>query len=144
MLFVCYSHFTHHRLITRMDTELGTRLSLPLAYSPVCCLLCHVPTSVVLPHTAACMLLLYRYDIDCHLVDNAISQEHNAGFTHWCSAVTNRETQEQYHVEGIEVELFCDDGRFKHVWLFRDPMDFERDLLSGQLTGVSSCYTVRV
>ncbi|GBF99214.1 hypothetical protein Rsub_11421 [Raphidocelis subcapitata] len=72
-----------------------------------------------------------RYEIDCHSVDCAVSADHNVAFTHWRSQVKNRSSGAKFCVEGIEVDLFDGQGRLTDVFLFRDPMDFERDMLSG-------------
>lgn len=74
-----------------------------------------------------------RYDIDCHLIDNAVSMSSNVAFAHWRSHITNRETEEAFTVDGVEVELFDDDGRIKDIFLFRDPMDTERSMLQGKM-----------
>jgi hypothetical protein len=73
-----------------------------------------------------------RYDVECRMIDCAVSSTHNLAFTHWHSNITNKADGAKFGVEGIEVDLFGPDGRIIDIWLFRDPMDFERAMLLGQ------------
>lgn len=71
-----------------------------------------------------------RYNVDCHLVDVAVSQDANVGFSHWRSHFTPKEGDaKKFTMEGIELEVFAQDGKLSDIWLFRDPMDFEREML---------------
>jgi hypothetical protein len=71
-----------------------------------------------------------RYEVDCHLVDAAVAQDANVGFAHWRSHFTPKEGNgNKFTLEGIEVEVFGQDGNLSDIWLFRDPMDFEREML---------------
>ena len=49
------------------------------------------------------------------------------------SHITNRSSGQQFTVEGVEVDLFSPGGKLLDVWLFRDPMDFEREMLAKAL-----------
>lgn len=73
-----------------------------------------------------------RYDIKCKMIDNAVSMNQNAAFTHWCSRIVNKSTKDAFEIEAIEVDLFGPDGRIKDIWMFRDPMDHEKHMLEGR------------
>lgn len=73
-----------------------------------------------------------RYDIKCKLIDQAVSCERNAAFTHWRSRVVNKANGEPFEIEAIEVDLFGKDGKLKDIWMFRDPMDVEKAMLQGK------------
>jgi hypothetical protein len=73
-----------------------------------------------------------RYDIKCKMIDQAVSMDKNAGFTHWRSRIVNKENKEVFEIETLEVELFGPDGRIKDIWMFRDPMDHEKRMLEGR------------
>lgn len=70
-----------------------------------------------------------RYHISCDLQESAFSTDNNVGFTHWISHITNKQTGEEFKVDGMEVEIYDRDGKLRDIWLFRDPMDFEKDTL---------------
>lgn len=72
-----------------------------------------------------------RYQIKCKVYDSAVSQTQNVGFTHWRSNITPVGDGTPFTIEGIEVDIFGPDGKLKDIWLFRDPMDFERRTLEG-------------
>jgi hypothetical protein len=73
-----------------------------------------------------------RYDISCKSLDRAVSLDLNVGFNHWRSRITNRDSQYSFSIEGIEVDIFAEDGSIRDIWMFRDPMDFERATLEGR------------
>uniref|UniRef100_A0A383VV95 Uncharacterized protein n=1 Tax=Tetradesmus obliquus TaxID=3088 RepID=A0A383VV95_TETOB len=73
-----------------------------------------------------------RYDIKCKLIDNAVSLNKNVGFTHWRSRIVNKDTKAAFEIEAVEVDLFGADGRLKDIWMFRDPMDVEIEMLQGR------------
>jgi hypothetical protein len=74
-----------------------------------------------------------KYEVDCHLVDAAVSQDANVSFSHWRSHFTPSQGDgKKFTMEGIEVEVFGKDGKLSDIWLFRDPMDFEREMLQKQ------------
>lgn len=70
-----------------------------------------------------------RYDIKCKLIDNAVALDRNVGFTHWRSRISPKAGGAPFDIEAIEVELFGTDGRIKDIWMFRDPMDVEKQML---------------
>lgn len=45
------------------------------------------------------------------------------------SQITNRASGKSFQVEGVEVDLFSPAGLLQDIWLFRDPMDFEEEML---------------
>jgi hypothetical protein len=73
-----------------------------------------------------------RYAIKCKVYDQAVSQDTNVAFTHWRSNITPAGSAAPFTIEGIEVDIFGQDGKIKDIWLFRDPMDFERKTLEGK------------
>lgn len=73
-----------------------------------------------------------RYDIKCKMIDQAVSMDKNAGFTHWRSRIVNKANKDAFEIETLEVELFGPDGRIKDIWMFRDPMDHEKHMLEGR------------
>jgi hypothetical protein len=60
-----------------------------------------------------------------------VSLTHNVAFTHWRSSITNRDSREEFAIEGVEVDLFGPDGRLRDIWMFRDPSDVEEAMLRG-------------
>jgi hypothetical protein len=51
--------------------------------------------------------------------DQAVSQDTNVAFTHWRSNITPQGSASPFTIEGIEVDIFGNDGRIKDIWLFR-------------------------
>lgn len=74
-----------------------------------------------------------RYSVDCHLVDAAVSPSANVAFSHWRSRFSGGDKDSKdskgFSLEGIEVVVFGQEGKLTDIWLFRDPMDFEREML---------------
>jgi hypothetical protein len=66
------------------------------------------------------------------MIDQAVSLDKNAGFTHWRSRIVNKDNKDAFEIETLEVELFGPDGRIKDIWMFRDPMDHEIRMLEGR------------
>jgi hypothetical protein len=70
-----------------------------------------------------------RYNIKCKMIDNAVSLSKNVGFTHWRSRIVNKSNNNAFEIEAVEVDLFGKDGKLKDIWMFRDPMDVEVEML---------------
>jgi hypothetical protein len=51
--------------------------------------------------------------------DQAVSQDTNVAFTHWRSNITPAGSAAPFTIEGIEVDIFGQDGKIKDIWLFR-------------------------
>ncbi len=61
--------------------------------------------------------LHFRYEVDCHLVDAAVSQDANVSFSHWRSHFTPSQGDgKKFTMEGIEVEVFGKDGKLSDIW----------------------------
>eukprot|EP00879_Flechtneria_rotunda_P000344 GHRR01000435.1.p1 GENE.GHRR01000435.1~~GHRR01000435.1.p1 ORF type:complete len:370 (+),score=100.51 GHRR01000435.1:174-1283(+) len=75
----------------------------------------------------------HRYLVTCKMIDNGVSLDKNVAFTHWCSSITNKQSKQHFNIEGLEVDIFGSDGKLKNIWQFRDPMDFELDMLEGRM-----------
>ena len=71
-------------------------------------------------------------DIECTLVDFAISDRYNVGFSHWRSlmrgVLTNQSVdgsldqivdQDAYVIEAMAVHVFREDGKMINTWLLR-------------------------
>ncbi|MEW5319465.1 MAG: hypothetical protein WDW38_010615 [Sanguina aurantia] len=87
--------------------------------------------------------MLKRYDVETCLRDTATSRDSNVGFVHWYAQVTTKSPSLEieglpgvdegdgqcFVVEGLDVVIFDKEGGVRAVWGFRDPMDWERDLM---------------
>lgn len=70
-----------------------------------------------------------RYNIKCKMIENAVSLNKNVGFTHWRSRIVNKSNNNTFEIEAVEVDLFGANGKLKDIWMFRDPMDVEVEML---------------
>ena len=81
-----------------------------------------------------------RFQINCTLLDSAISPFHNVGFAHWRSSLTPLDeaaaaasaattagesaggtiaAPETFTIEGMEVHVFNDEGKIQDIWMLR-------------------------
>eukprot|EP00882_Tetradesmus_deserticola_P000474 GHRQ01000520.1.p1 GENE.GHRQ01000520.1~~GHRQ01000520.1.p1 ORF type:complete len:371 (+),score=163.02 GHRQ01000520.1:352-1464(+) len=79
-----------------------------------------------------------RYDLKCKVIDSAVSLTKNVGFTHWFSRAVNKDTKAVSEIEAVEVDVFGADGRLKDIWMFRDPIDVEIEMLQGGRQGFAA------
>jgi hypothetical protein len=71
-----------------------------------------------------------KHEMKCHCAyDFAMCEDRNATFMHWMCHVTNKETQNVYDIQGMDVTIFSPDLKLKRVLTFRDPLDFEKEHL---------------
>lgn len=71
-----------------------------------------------------------KYNLDCTLVDSAVSSTHNVGFAHWRSRVKSQSKEgNDVVLEAMEMHVFNDDGKITDTWTLRDPMPEEREKL---------------
>lgn len=74
------------------------------------------------------------YDVECRVVDCAVSLNEAAGFVHWKATHRNKQTGNTFDVEGMEVDLFePSTGALRAVYLFGDALDFENQLISQEM-----------
>lgn len=71
--------------------------------------------------------------IKCIQLDAAVSADASVAFQHWRSNVAPKGTgAEPYAIEGVEVDVFDNEGRLLDIWLFRDAMAHEKAILAGR------------
>jgi hypothetical protein len=74
--------------------------------------------------------------IKCIQLDAAVSADASVAFQHWRSNVAPKGAggagAAPYTIEGVEVDVFDNEGRLLDIWLFRDAMAHEKAILAGR------------